>query len=120
MSKERADMTEALRGEIMEEARRKATETVERARQEAEKAVKEAEAAAKATHEKMMAEAKARAAWVKQTTLASVESKVRREKLKGQEAVIGRVYSEALGRLGKLEPGRVEAVLTALTVDAVK
>lgn len=114
----KTEVTEALRAEILEDARRKAKRTLERAEKKAAEAVERAQENANALRDKVMAEAKKRAEWVRLTTLASVESKVRRERLKGQEALVRRACTAALERLKKLERGPVEKVLAQLTMEA--
>jgi len=113
------DVTGALRDEILEDAHRKAKRALDRAKKTAETTEAHAREAAQAMREKVMSEAQRRADWVRQTRLATVESEVKREKLKAQEEMIRNGAKEALARLSKMGSEEVRDALGQLTVEAV-
>ena len=93
------DVTEALREEILGDARRKARLTVERARKRAERAEGRAQENAETTRQKIVTEALKRAERLHRTTLASVEVEVKRQTLKTQGDLVNEVCQDALSRL---------------------
>jgi len=113
------NVTEALREEILEDARRKARRTLERAKKQADRTEKRANEEAESAHKRVIDEATARADRFRRNTLASVETEIKREQLRARQRVVDEVYEAALERLRNLPDDRSTSVLRELIVEGV-
>ena len=111
--------TEALREEILQDARRKARRTLQRAHKQVARTEKRAAEAASSTHKRVLEEAADRAGRLRRNTLASVETEVKRERLKARQRVVDEIYQAALERLRRLPDDRSASALRELIVEGV-
>jgi V/A-type H+-transporting ATPase subunit E len=120
MSDSSANAPEALRAEILAEARRQAEDILRRARAEAEALLAKARAEAEQLRNERLAQARAEASRRAELVLATVSIETARLRALRVEALLQEICDEARRRLQPREGVDHGATLILLTVEAVR
>ena len=110
---------QALRQEILEDARRKARRILEKAQREVNTLKEQAQADLEKLRRAILDQARVRAERRATTILAPLDVEARRETLNRQDEVVQDAFRKALAKLANVESYDYNAVLTRLVVAAV-
>jgi len=114
------DAQKILAEEILQDARRRASEIQAAAKAEAEKMLSEAQAVARTEAEKILAEHNARAQRRAEMILRMVKQEVARGKLRARDTVIQAALDQAWERLSNIPLDEYQKVVTGLAVAAIR
>ncbi|MFH0964156.1 MAG: V-type ATP synthase subunit E family protein [Planctomycetota bacterium] len=110
--------TSALRGEILEDARKRAEREIRAAERDADELLSRAKESAAAAEREILAEAKTKADRQSAIALASLPLERERMDLRAREDVIQSVFSDALVRLAEAGPDERKEAIRRLALAA--